>query len=73
MSVSTIRLLLNPKEAAEALCIGQRKLWSLTIRDGNPVGEIPCVRVGRLVRYRVTDLETWLDRAQAGNPVQPGA
>ena len=31
---------------------------------------IPCVRVGRLVRFRLTDLEKWLNQAnrrQSGN------
>lgn len=52
---SPIRLALRPKEAAEALGIGQRLLWELTNR-----GEIPCVRIGRAVTYPVELLTEWL-------------
>lgn len=50
-------LLLTPREAAEALRISQRKLWGLTAS-----GQIPCVRIGRSVRYQPNDLRTWIDR-----------
>jgi excisionase family DNA binding protein len=40
-------LLLTSKQAAAFLSISPRKLWSLTAS-----GEIPCVRMGRCVRYR---------------------
>ena len=49
--------LLRPREAAEALCISERTLWTLT-----KLGEIPCVRLGRSVRYDPGDLR---DRIQA--------
>jgi len=48
-------LLLRPREAAEALALSERKLWELTNR-----GELPVVRVGRAVRYDVSDLRAWL-------------
>ena len=48
-------LLLKPLQAANALCISPRKLWALTVSR-----EIPCVRLGRSVRYRVSTLETYL-------------
>ena len=44
-------LLMTTREAARALSISERTLWSLTQR-----GEIPCVRLGRLVRYDRNDL-----------------
>lgn len=50
------RLLITPKTAAQALAISPRKLWSLT-----NAGTIPCVRLGRSVRYSLTDLQTWID------------
>lgn len=54
------RLALRPKDAAAALGIGARLLWSLTNR-----GEIPHVRMGRAVVYPVDDLRRWLsERAQ---------
>lgn len=49
------RLALRPKEAAEALGIGERKLWELTNR-----GEIPHFKVGRATVYPVELLRTWL-------------
>lgn len=61
--VSTgVRLALRPKEAAAALGIGERMLWSLTNR-----GEIPHVKLGRATLYPVADLERWLsERAGSG-------
>jgi excisionase family DNA binding protein len=49
-------LLLKPREAAQALSISARTLWTLTRR-----GEVPCVRIGRAVRYAPADLRAWID------------
>ena len=54
-------LLLNPQQAAEALAISPRKLWSMTAS-----GEIPHVRIGRSVRYPVDDLRDWIDSQKKG-------
>ena len=55
-------LALRPREAAKALGISERMLWSLTA----PRGTIQSVRVGSCVLYPVTGLQVWLDRqAQA--------
>jgi len=59
---SPVRLLLPTREAAEALSISERTLWSLT----EPRGPIPCVRIGRSVRYHVADLEAYVE-AQKGD------
>lgn len=48
-------LLVDPGEAARILSIGQRKLWSET-----NCGNIPCVRIGRAVRYSVEALRDWI-------------
>ena len=48
---ATQPLLVTAREAARALSISERTLWTLTQR-----GEIPCVRFGRLVRYDHSDL-----------------
>jgi excisionase family DNA binding protein len=48
-------LALRPRQAAAALNISARTLWTLTRR-----GEVPCVRVGRAVLYGVDDLRRWL-------------
>ncbi len=49
-------LLLDAREAASSLAISQRKLWELT-----NCRSIPCVRIGRLVRYKPEDLAAWID------------
>ena len=54
------RLLLNVREAAATLALSERKLWELTHREG-----LPAVRIGRSVRYRLTDLEEWVGRQRA--------
>lgn len=46
---------MRPKDAAQALGIGQRLLWTLT-NDGL----IPHVRIGRAVLYPVPALQQWL-------------
>lgn len=56
-------ILVDAKQASAMLSIGTRQIWTLT-----NCGAIPCVRIGRSVRYRVADLNTW---AAAGCPTQP--
>ena len=51
----TPALALRPREAARAIGISERLLWSRT-----RAGEIPHVRVGRCVLYPVAALEQWL-------------
>ena len=51
----TPRLALRPREAAKALGIGERLLWSLTNQ-----GQIPHLRLGRAIVYPVSALEKWL-------------
>jgi excisionase family DNA binding protein len=58
---SVPRLLLTPQQAAEALAISTRKLWSLTAS-----GEIPHVRIGRCVRYISTSLSAYLASQEKG-------
>ena len=61
-SDTTPRLALRPKDAAKALGIGPRLLWSMTNR-----GEIPHIKLGKAVLYPVAVLERWLaDRAVKG-------
>ena len=55
------QLALRPKDAAKALGIGERLLWSMTNR-----GEIPHVRVGRAVLYPVDLLRRWLAQRATG-------
>lgn len=51
-------LLLTPRQTAQVLNVSARKLWSMTFRE-EP--RLPHLRIGRLVRYRVSDLTAWLD------------
>jgi excisionase family DNA binding protein len=49
-------ILVRPREAARLLAISERKLWDLTNRN-----QIPCVRIGRSVRYSPLDLQAWTE------------
>jgi excisionase family DNA binding protein len=60
------RLLLKGPEAALALAVSPRTLWSLT-----KSGSIPCVRIGRAVRYSKADLEAWIE-SQKTKPAPSG-
>ena len=57
-TIETTRLM-TVKEAAKYLCISERKLWSMT-----QAGEIPCVRLGRAVRYDLNDLDSFIQKAK---------
>ena len=51
-----IRLLLKPREAAQALAISERTLWDL-----RKSGEIPSITVGKKsIRYPVAGLERYI-------------
>lgn len=59
-------LLLTPRQAAQALAISERTLWTLTA----PRGPLQSVLVGRSVRYSVEHLREWIakhaERAEQG-------
>jgi hypothetical protein len=51
-------LLLTARDAARALAVSEKTLWSLT----TPRGPIPALRVGeRSLRYSVSALAKWID------------
>ena len=50
------RLLLRPPEAAAALGISARALWSET-----RIGRIPAIRIGKSVRYSPDALRAWIE------------
>jgi excisionase family DNA binding protein len=58
------RLALRPKEAAKALGISERLLWSKTNAD-----EIPHTRIGKAILYPLPELQRWLSE-QAVKAVQ---
>ena len=53
-------LLLTCREAAAALQVCEKTLWTLT-RDG----KLPAVRIGRSVRYSVDDLRRFIEASKA--------
>jgi excisionase family DNA binding protein len=55
------RILLRAAEAAEILSICERTLWTLTAK-----GELPCVRLGKAVRYRPESLKEWAEAREKG-------
>ncbi|MBI9018596.1 MAG: helix-turn-helix domain-containing protein [Phycisphaerae bacterium] len=48
--------LISIKIAANYLGICERKLWELTM----PRGDIPCIEIGRSIRYDMDDLKNWV-------------
>lgn len=58
----TDRLLLTSQEAAKALAVSERTLWTLT-----QIGEIPCVRLNRSKRYSVIALQDWVAKHSVSN------
>lgn len=56
------RLLLPAREAAAALSICEKTLWSHT----QPRGTIPCVKIGARVLYDPRDLQRWIDAQKKG-------
>ena len=57
----TDQLLLTSRQAAQALQISERKLWSMKAS-----GEIPHVLLGRSVRYDPRDLQRCIDERKTG-------
>lgn len=52
-------LLLTARDAAKALAVSEKTLWTLT----TPRGPIPAIRVGeRSLRYSVRALDEWIAR-----------
>lgn len=54
-------ILFTASEAAKALAISQRTLWSRT-----QAGDIPHLRIGRSVRYPKTQILNWITQHVKG-------
>ena len=52
-----MRKLYTVRDAASYLSVCERTLWS----PAAPHGLIPCVRIGRAVRFDVCDLDAFID------------
>jgi predicted DNA-binding transcriptional regulator AlpA len=50
-------MLLAPKQAARILAVSPRTLWRMTFEAADA---LPHIRLGRLVRYSVRDIERWI-------------
>lgn len=57
--LTDFELLLNSHQAAQLLDFNRKTLQKLTRR-----GEIPCSHVGKMWRFRTSDMNAWLDRRQ---------
>ena len=55
--------LLTPRETAKRLAISERHLFRLT-----STGQLPCVRVGKCVRYNVETIQRWVREAESTEP-----
>jgi len=60
-AAASVELLLTPAEAAKALKISERKLWTLTNQK-----LVPHIRIGKSVRYRPESLRIWLAQQEIG-------
>ncbi|HXW59374.1 MAG TPA: helix-turn-helix domain-containing protein [Solirubrobacteraceae bacterium] len=56
--------LLTTAEAAQML-----KLRESTLREHTRRGLVPCIRIGRLIRYDAADLAAWLETIK--QPARP--
>jgi len=52
--------LLDAREVAERLCVPIS--W---VRESARSGAMPCVRLGRYVRFDLADVEAWLERCKS--------
>lgn len=55
--------LLTADRVAERLAVPKSHVWRLARR-----GEIPVIRIGRLVRFDPDDLQLWIDRRTSTKP-----
>jgi len=62
----TPTLLMTCAEACRALRVSPRWLWQRTA----PRGDIPAIRVGRMVRYDPADLLRWAESHKKGGAGQ---
>jgi excisionase family DNA binding protein len=49
--------LLSADQASKVLLVSTRTLYTLSQR-----GDLPCIKIGRSVRYHPKDIEAYLDR-----------
>lgn len=57
----TKQVLVNSKMAAKVLSVSDRTVWQLTAD-----GHLPAIRIGRLVRYAMSDLYAFIAARRSG-------
>jgi excisionase family DNA binding protein len=63
--INTSPSLLRVRDAARLLQVSERTLWNLTDN-----GNIPCIHVGRAVRYDPAAIREWISRSQSSRAGQ---
>ena len=58
-------LALKPAQAAKAMNVSERTLWSITV----PRGTLPAVKIGSRVVYFPHQIQAWADRQHASQQV----
>ncbi len=61
-----VRLALRPKEAAVAIGVSERTLWTIT---QDQASGIPFMKIGRSVLYPVEPLRRWLAEKASIRPI----
>ena len=60
--------LLTPKALAEKLCLAEQTIYNRHSKGG----DLPaCTKLGRLLRFRVADVEAWLASKTSASGQQP--
>lgn len=60
--------LLTPKTLAELLGLAEQTIYNRHSTGGNLP---PCIKLGRLLRFRASDVDAWLNGQQAIAPPPP--
>ncbi len=55
-AVEPTPLLITAAELAKSLRLSERKIWAIT----SPRGDLPCVVIGKLVRYDPVAISAWI-------------
>jgi len=64
------QLLISPKALAVALGLAEQTIYNRHSTGGNLP---PCIKLGRLLRFRPSDVEAWLARQLSSSGQQPVA
>ena len=64
-----LALLVDARGASQMLAMSPRKLWAMTFEERPG---LPYIRCGRLVRYPVADLKSWIELQRKGGPPYNG-